>query len=107
MQCRRARGRGRGLPKCQGEGRALIGFVNRQARRSGLGVPAFELAQIAPGGIFKHRQPIFNCCRIAIMALEIQIKRAGIAIIAHQGFQHPNDLSAFFIDGGGVEIIDF
>ena len=40
------------------------------------------------------------------MPVKIQIQRRLIARIAHQTLKHPNHFRAFFIDGGGVEIVD-
>ena len=41
------------------------------------------------------------------MTLEIQVERLAVSLVAHQQLQHADDLGAFFIDGGGVEVIDF
>ena len=81
-------------------------FGNLQARRSGLGIPKRKLRQITARGVFEHFQPVFNRCRLPIVAIKIQIQRAGIIGIAHQRLQHADHLGAFFVNGGGVEIVD-
>jgi len=40
------------------------------------------------------------------MAGEVEIAAFVIGLIPDQGFQHADHLRAFFIDGGGVEIVD-
>ena len=75
-------------------------------RGAGLGIPAFELAQIAPGGVLEHLQPILDRAGLAIVTLEIEIERATVGRIPDQRFEHADHLGALFIDGGGVEIVD-
>ena len=40
------------------------------------------------------------------MALEIKIGRLAIAFVAHQRFEHADDLGALLVDRCGVEIVD-
>ena len=85
---------------------ALPGLAHHDLGRAGLGIPALELRQIAARRILEHLQPILDRAGLAVVAVEVQIQRAGIGVIPDQPFQHPDDLGPFFIDRGGVEIVD-
>ena len=104
-------GRGRGVLK-EGEriGAAFLsgrpGFGHGQARGSGIGIPALELGQIAPGRVLENLQPVFDRGRVAIVAVKIEVERLFIAVIADKPLQHPDDLGALFIDGRGIEVVD-
>ena len=40
------------------------------------------------------------------MAVEIEVERRPVAVVADQPLEHPDHLGALFIDRGGVEIVD-
>ena len=84
-----------------------IVFADREARCAGLRIPQLELAKIAPGRILKNLQPILNRAGLPVVTVEIEVERFRIGLIPYQRFQHPDNLSAFFIDGRGVEVVDF
>ena len=55
-----------------------------------------------------HRvQPVFNGCSRAVIFCKIEVRPFQKGIAAHQCLQDPNDLRPFFINGRGVEIVDF
>ena len=90
------------------KGIGALGVVvgDHDAGGSGLGIPAFELAQIAPGGVFKDLEPILDGGGLTVVAGEIEIGCAAVIGVAHQALEHADHLGALFIDRGGVEIVD-
>ena len=86
--------------------RGVVMAVGFDGGRAGLAIPEAELRKIAARGIFEALHPIFDGCGFAVMALEIKIGRLAIAFVAHQRFEHADDLGALLIDRCGVEIVD-
>ncbi len=82
-------------------------FIERQARRARLGVPAFELAKVATGGVLEHLQPILDRGRVPVVTIKVQVQRVAIPVRTHKGAQHADHLGPFFIDRRGVKVIDF
>ena len=75
-------------------------------RRARLGIPAFELCQVAPCAVFKHLKPVLNCAGLAIVTIKIQVHGFGVGFGPDKGAQHANDFRPFFIDRCGVEVVD-
>ncbi len=95
-----------GLAETQGIAPVRPVFLHLQARGAGLGIPALELAQVAPRHLLKHRQPVLDGAGLPVMAGKIQLQRPGPGGIAHQPFQHADHLGPLFIDRGGVKVVD-
>ena len=104
---RLARGRGAGL--AHGEGVTARGGVivpvHVQHRRTGLAVPALELAQVHPVGVGHGLHEIVGGHRLAVMAAEIQVQALAEALAPHQGVDHAHHLRPLLVHGGGIEIV--
>ena len=85
----------------------IVGVADRQLRRTGLGIPAFELLEVRPIGVGHRRDKIITGHGLPIMALEVQIHAAPEAVLAQQGLHHADHFRAFVVNGHGVEIVDF
>ena len=82
------------------------------ARRASLAVPALEgvqvLGQRAGGvGVGHGLGEVVAGHGAAIVALEIQLHALGKAFFAHQVVLHTHHFRTFFINGEGVEVVDF
>ena len=103
-----ARRGGQGLRQRQrigARGRVIDAF-RRDHRRARLAVPEAELRQIAAAGVLEAFHPILDRGGLAVMALEIKVGGFAVAFRPHQRLQHADDFGAFFVDRGGVEIVD-
>ena len=80
--------------------------AHHQPRRARRAIPAHELAQVASVGIGHGAHEGFAGHGLSVMPLEIQVHAAPEAVHAQQRLQHPDHLRAFFVHGGGVEIVD-
>ncbi len=85
--------------------------ARRDPWRAGLRVPALEeiepRCQCAAGvGIGDGLREIIAGHGLAVVALEVQVHAAAEALAADQRGHHAHDLGPFFIDGGGVEVVD-
>ena len=107
-------GGGRGaLAECErvAQGDRVVGTAGPQGGCAGLAVPALEGVQMRGQrasriGVRDRLRKIVAGDSLAIMALKVQIHAGPKARPAHQGGHHAHQLSAFFVDGGGVEVVD-
>ena len=106
-----ARGRPGVLRQGDRQRAARLGFVpglaQRHLGRAGVCVPAGELGQVAPRGVLEHLQPVLDRAGLPVVAVEIQVQRRAIVAVADQALQHPDHLGALFVNGRGVEVVDF
>ena len=77
-----------------------------------LGIPAFELRQVLGQrrcgiGVGDGLGEIIASHGLTIVALKVQLHAFGKPIAAHQGLHHAHHFRAFFVDGDGVEVVDF
>ena len=90
-----------------------------QARRARLAVPMLEGSQVLRQrrvrvGIGDRLRKVVASHGLAIVALKVELHALGKSIASlkvggcgHQGLHHANDFRAFFVDGDGVEVVDF
>ena len=103
---------GVGLQDCdeiQREGfrRFVVGCRGFDERGARLVVPTRKLGQIPPRSFGETGHEILDRRRRSIVAFEIKIHAFAKGIVADEHLQHADDFGAFFIDRGGVEIVDF
>ena len=83
-----------------------------QMRRARLAVPELELGQQVSQaglrvGVGHALGKVIAGHGLAVKALKVQLHAFGKAIAAHQGLHHAHDLGTFFVNGDGVEVVDF
>ena len=76
------------------------------AGRTGLVPPAFEAVQFIARDFSEAGEEVIDRSGLAVMALEIRLKRLFVGRVAHKRLQHANYLGTLFVDGCGVEIVD-
>ena len=93
-------------PQLIGLSRRIIMPGEGQFRRTGLGVPASELAQVAAARRLHAGQEVVGGHRFPIVAGEIEVGGAAEQLGPEQGRQHAHQLRPLLVDGGGVEVVD-
>ncbi len=91
--------------------RSVVAAAGIQVRGARLRIPAFELRQMHSEfalrvGVGNRLREVVAGHGLAVVALEIQRHSAREALAADQRLHHANHLGAFFVDGGGVEVVD-
>ena len=76
-------------------------------RRTGLIVPALQQRQIYPAGILHRPDEIFGTHRLPVVARKVEVHPAPKVRRTEQRVDQTDDLRAFFVNGGGVEIANF
>ncbi len=77
---------------------------HRKVRCARLFIPALELRQIAASRVGERGQPILDRGGLAVVAVEIQIQRGALAVVANQAFQHAHEFGTIVIYVLGVEV---
>ena len=96
------------LFECKIKGFALliIGRGDLDPWRSRLFIPFEKLREVAPRSIGHAGHEIFNRCRLAIMALEVDVHGLAEGLVADERLHHAANFSALFVNRGRVEIVD-
>ena len=76
-------------------------------RGAGLAVPPAELRQVEPGTLFDRQDEVLAGCRLAVVALEIEVAPGAEPLRAGHRAHHADHLGALVVDGRGVEVRDF
>lgn len=102
--CRRT-GLGEGNSKCPF-------FFVVVAFQSDAGVPAWlyqrsNCERSRPLASAIAARKVVACDGVAVMAAEIKVHAFSETVTAEKGLVHADDLSAFFVDGNGIEVVDF
>ena len=97
------------LREFQGDGacRGVVMAFEFDAWGACLAVPAFELGEVAPVGVRHGGQKVVTGDGLSVVPFEVQVHAFSEAVSSEQGLVHTDDFCAFFIDGDGVEVIDF
>src|SRR6185436_9601615 len=85
-------------------GGRIVSPAHIQHRRTGLVIPALELSEVESGGILHGLDEFFGAYRLAIVALEVQIHAFAKFNGSDQRMDHPHQLRALLVHGGGVEV---
>ena len=80
--------------------------AHTQLRCTSLPIPSLKPVKIDIIRIGHCRQKIVACHGMPVMAGKIQIRTFTKAVLAQKSGQHADHFGAFFIDCGGVKIID-
>lgn len=96
-----------GLGKVQNQCVIGKGFGYGQVWCVGIGILEFELCQVVFGCVLEYGDLVFDCVGLIVVVVEIQIQCGVIGVVVYQLFQYFNDFGVFFIDGCGIEIVDF
>ena len=93
-------------------GCSVVVALGMHTRCAGLAVPTLELRQQTRQirsrvGVGNGLGKVVAGHGLAVVAAEVQRQAFGKAGATHQGLHHANHLGTFFVNGDGVEIIDF
>jgi hypothetical protein len=75
-------------------------------RRAGARIPAAELAEVDLRCILHRGDEVLAGHGLAVVAPEVEVHALAEIVAADQGVDHAHHLGAFFINRGGVEIVD-
>ena len=87
--------------------RRIVLRIRRDQGRTGLAVPEHELAHVPAADVGKTLDELLDGGGFAIVAFEIQIHTGAEFLRAEQGVHHAHHFRALFVNGAGVEVVDF
>ena len=90
----------------QAAGSGIVSQRHFDFRRTGLRIPAHELAHVAAANVGKTLHELLDRRRLTVVSGEVEIHAGTEVLRAEQRLDHAHDLGAFLVDGRGVEIVD-